>query len=141
MSADLLRRAAAKIRETAQAATPGPWDRPLNTHNKAAVTALLPDDEPSKWRDRQPPKGEGPERVVVAQVPSWSSGEHLREIGLHDLEHIALWSPDIALFLADWLDGHAREMERNWLRARGVMSVDDDGTYCQFARLILKEES
>lgn len=47
MSADLLRRAAAKLRETAEAATPGPWsvDGDIQAVKAAGGTTIAYDDE------------------------------------------------------------------------------------------------
>lgn len=82
MSADLLRRAAAKIRRNAQAATPGPWDRPL-----------------------------------------------------------ALWSPDVALLVADYLDSFNEDLADEV----AVNEGDCDCSNCVFAwklaRSILGDDS
>jgi hypothetical protein len=40
--AETLRSAAKLMREKAAAATPGPWERPLDVRNKAIVMAALP---------------------------------------------------------------------------------------------------
>lgn len=80
-------------------ATPGPWDRPLNTRFKSVVTAPLPDDEPSDWKDRIPSDGV-PERVVVAQCQVWSNGRHNRKRSGRDLELIAHAPEDLADLVA-----------------------------------------
>jgi hypothetical protein len=43
--AEILRRAAMLLRERAEAATPGPWERPLDVERACFVGAALPDDE------------------------------------------------------------------------------------------------
>ncbi len=92
MSAEVLRRAAASMRERAEAATPGPWivdvdcphivmhpDKPGFSWDGTAVTAIQEDD-----------------------------------FGLTDpadAGHIASWHPLVALAVADWLDDTARVWE------------------------------
>lgn len=94
---DELREAARLMRERAEKATPGPWDRPLNVRYKNVVTASKPDDEPRDY------VGDRPERCCVATVPTWSTGRHTRVRSGRDLEHIASWHPGVALAVADWL--------------------------------------
>lgn len=93
-----LRSAAAILRETANAATPGPWERPLNVRHKHVVTAAKPDDEQGQYLDGRP------ERVGVVQLNIWSGGAFMRERGGRDLEWIALANPALAEPLAAWLD-------------------------------------
>lgn len=97
-AADELRQAAAKVRETAAKATPGPWERPLNTRYKHIVTAAKPDDEQGQYLDGRP------ERVGVVQLNIWSDGKHYRKRGGRDLEWIALMSPALAEPLAASLE-------------------------------------
>lgn len=78
MSARTLRRAAALMRERAQAATAGPW-------------SLVP-GAANVWHFPE----EGAPAVVVKAIG--------RAVGMSDAEHIASWHPAVALAVADWLD-------------------------------------
>ena len=89
--ADLLRRAAARIRETAQAATEGPWAiwDDLSDHGYVTVG-----DAQGVLTDERPFTEEcNPVAHVYAQ---------------EDADHIALWHPGVALVVADWLDCEAQ---------------------------------
>lgn len=88
MSSDLLREAAAKMRERAEAATPGPWEA---RHGGYSWIALY-DDEDSI------PEGES--------LPSFEPGGSATPA---DAEHIASWHPAVALAVADWLERAADE--------------------------------
>jgi hypothetical protein len=79
MTAELLREAAALMRERAEAATPGPWMRA----------------EP--W-DRAVGQVDGP---WVAETTA------LGQATAANAEHIASWHPAVALAVADWLDAVA----------------------------------
>lgn len=81
MSADPLREAAAKMRERAEAATPGPW-----AYYEHSII------RPAELKD--------------GRAPSYSAAYH-RE----DAEHIASWHPTVALAVADWLDDEAEWLE------------------------------
>lgn len=83
MTADLLRRAAAKIRENAEAATPGPWftTDEGNTH-------------PGAFTD----VGSKSVRVTSDCCSYQGTSTHA------DAEHIASWHPGVALDVADLLD-------------------------------------
>lgn len=91
MTAELLRRAAAKMRENAQAATPGPW---------------LADRVHS-----------GDVLGVAVTAPSVSTADG-SVLGVTDIvvpadgHHIASWHPTIAVAVADWLDGDAAFAEQ-----------------------------
>jgi hypothetical protein len=102
--ADELRSAATLLRETASKATPGPWERPLNTRHKHIVTAAKPDDERGRYTDGRP------EKVVVALIETWSNGAHVRRRNGRDLEWIALMSPAVAEPLAAWLEEAAEDL-------------------------------
>ena len=116
--AETLSSAAKLMREMARAATPGPWERPLDTRNKDIVGAALPGDEkPRSWEDGIIPgyvtggylgrhAGQR-ERVSVVHCSTWSDGSHARERNGRDLEYIAAMSPPVALAVADWLDDEA----------------------------------
>ena len=87
MSAEILRKAAALMRERAEAATPGRWepsDRAL-THPGVGMDV---------YSDI-----EGP---VVADCCGYQGGA-----GIEDAEHIASWHPAVALAVADWLEAEA----------------------------------
>lgn len=80
MSADLLRRAAALMRERAEAATTHtPWQ-------------LLPLDD-----DYAPP-------WTVASTHPEGERTYVCQEARHAGEHIASWHPAVALAVADWLD-------------------------------------
>lgn len=85
MSAEILRRAAALMRERATAATPGPWQ----------ATEDVDTGERLVWDAR---------KTELAQVAEWSSG-------LGNPHHIASWHPAVALAVADWLERQQEHME------------------------------
>ncbi|WP_353707643.1 hypothetical protein ABRQ22_17430 [Cellulosimicrobium sp. ES-005] len=91
MTADLLRRAAAKIRETAKAA-----DR----------------EAPAPWR-ADPPYSPSPRPADTYDVLDHDSFDVANQVSITspEAEHIALWSPDVAELVADWLDDIARHWE------------------------------
>lgn len=84
------------IEARAQAATPGPWRRPLNTRYKHTVTGPLPEDEGGAWTDGIDPETGEREQCTVAMVPIWSNGRHFRQRGGRDLEYIAAMHPEVA---------------------------------------------
>lgn len=88
MSADLLRRAAALMRERAEAATPGPW-----WWNSSMEDDLHADAAGWVGHDRA---GDGFLEFVA------STANH--PDGFGDGVHIASWHPAVALAVADWLD-------------------------------------
>ena len=92
MSEDVLRRAAALMRERAQAATPGPWE-------------VAPASEPYFRQPSVLAREQGINEEWVAECKSE------RNHGREDAAHIASWSPAVALVVADWLDLIARELE------------------------------
>lgn len=90
MSAEVLREAAALMRERAEAATPGPWKQgEARSQGRAAqvlgVHSLV-------YNDRQ----------SVALIPGFKSDRK------PDAAHIASWHPDVALAVADLLDSAAK---------------------------------
>lgn len=100
MSADVLRRAAAVLRERATAATPPPWrESPVNGNRYSALVADLPH----------------PERPnVSAGGWDWDDnyggclvGESLMS---HDRAYIATVHPGVGLALADFLDWAADDV-------------------------------
>lgn len=82
MTAETLRSAAAKIRERAEAATPGPWFVPGADDEYVGPADVVGDGEPG-------------DRYIIC--------EHA---GV-DAEHIASWHPAVALAVADWLEHEA----------------------------------
>lgn len=87
MTADQLRRAAAKIRETAQAAAPGPWH--AHTTGRAGGDHWYVTDADES----------------IAYIHASDGEDEARR--QPDAEHIALWSPDVAELVASALDGSA----------------------------------
>ncbi|WP_242890168.1 hypothetical protein [Actinomadura litoris] len=113
--------AAELVRKRGTEATPGPWERPLNTRYKNSVLAAKPDNEPGRYLDGRP------ERVTVVMAQTWSSGAHMRERNGRDLEWITLMHPGLAEPLAAWLDDHADD--------HGTHDCFWDEDYCPALRL------
>lgn len=88
--AETLRRAAALMRERAEAATPGPW---LVEDDEIEFNVLVDEG--------------GPGVMYVARQFNQGHSE-----GERDAEHVASWHPDVALAVADWLDIAAIVVER-----------------------------
>jgi hypothetical protein len=117
--ADELRAAAKLMRERAEAATPGPWERPLDTRHKNFVMAALPEGEqgsyvsgtiPAEFAHHSGITGRYAgqrERVSVVSADIWSPGGFMRKRSGRDLDYIASWHPAVALAVADWLDRFA----------------------------------
>ena len=87
MSAEVLRKAAALMRERAEAASDGPWKR----FGMAGVAG-------KDWE------------VVDERRVECECGEPVALLGCatnDDAEHIASWHPAVALAVADWLDAEA----------------------------------
>lgn len=124
--ADELRTAAQQLRKRATAATPGPWQRPLNTRYKCTVTGALPEGERGQWIDGIDPATEQRERATVATIPTWSNGRHSRQRGGRDLEYIASMHPGVGVAVADWLDAAAVGYDATVKGAAGVWSDPAD---------------
>jgi len=97
MSSDLLRRAAAKLREHAEAASPGPWrthDTWLDWGGHTATVLRGAEGQPSI---------DG-----VAWLPTFADDpwDGKRNVW-NDAEYIALMHPAVALALAEWLESEA----------------------------------
>lgn len=130
---DLLRRAAKRLRERAEGATPGPWYRvgpPWNRHEPFIVAGA---EDPHVGRfvcDLDDPvelDDDAPERDLIA-----------------DAEHIALMHPPVAIALADWLESNAAWMDRaaELLPGRRSSELDrTDQAAVAVARAILREPS
>lgn len=114
-----LREAAKLMRERAESATPGPWERPLDVRNKNYVMAALPEGEQGQYKSGNIPaefaSHKGPtgryagqrERVGVVSAAIWSIGGFMRKRSGRDLDYIASMSPAVALPLADLLEREA----------------------------------
>ncbi|MBM7518296.1 hypothetical protein [Nocardioides nitrophenolicus] len=89
---DLLERAAATLRELAQAATSGPWEVIEDVHRGYPEPAR----EISVWSQPE-------DRYVTEDVTNAGSLDRWRA----NAQHIAIWSPTNALLVADWLEGEA----------------------------------
>ena len=91
MSAEVLREAAALMRERAEAATRGPW---LADPDAAYSVVMRPDRPGFNW--------DGYNVCVVLEPEEGTFRDNS--------EHIASWHPAVALAVADWLDDEADEM-------------------------------
>ena len=93
MSAELLREAAALMRQRAEAATEGPWS--LTYISEAAVPSQHAVDRHYVMGcfDGNPKNPTGP--AAMCEFPA-------------DADYIASWHPAVALAVADWLDNAAR---------------------------------
>lgn len=125
MSADVLRRAAAKMRERAEAATPGPWHvvasgMGIRTPTPAAYRFIRDDRE-----------------HTVAEA--WDS-----MTGREDAAHIASWHPAVALAVANWLDEQAGCLEEDATTFRFATPESREAMYADalaVARAYLGEPS
>jgi hypothetical protein len=148
--ADELEAAATLLRKRATEATPGPWERPLDTRDKAIVGAALPEDEePHSWRDGTIPEyfGQYPgyanryagqrERVAVAAASTRSNGRHARKRSGRDLEYIALMDPDVGLTLADLMDAFARAIR---MADEHGVAYPEPVRPLELARLLLRDK-
>lgn len=86
MSAETLRRAAAKARTLAEAATPGPWQ----VHTRGVLAPREPHD-----------LGRGPQRIAQTMMPYRLDRQTANAV------YIASMHPAVALAVADWLDRSA----------------------------------
>lgn len=100
MSAVRLRAAAARVREVAGAATPGPW-RDSTTVAGARYSALVSDVQPAGR-----PAGGGWE--ATREYGGYLVGESLVP---GDRAHIATWNPLVAVAVANWLEEEATAVD------------------------------
>jgi hypothetical protein len=104
MSAERIREAAKVLRDAAERATPGPWERTID-------------------RDKHKPNGIDvgvwSESAINYPVESVTFGN---PNDLADAAYIALMSPPVALALADWLD----DIEALWASAESMADADGD---------------
>lgn len=91
--AEELRAAAARIREVAGKATPGPW---VNYNDGDRI---IRDPDVTAAEDDSDPCGEGPPLEYVVDEPL-----SYPENG----DHIAMWDPNVALLVAEVFDKWAR---------------------------------
>lgn len=110
MSADLLRRAAAKIRENAEVATPGPWES-----RRSQQADYIGFTDTAGF-------------FAIARQSTWGTKG--------DVEHIASWHPDVALAAAKWLDMTADHMDPELTLDGGCSDCEVDGAM-EFARAYL----
>lgn len=83
MTAELLREAAAKMRERAEAATPGPWEIWEGRRDLSIESTVAEDSNGNP--------------LPIARTFPWEGARP-------DAEHIASWHPPVALAVADWMD-------------------------------------
>lgn len=121
--AETIRRAVDLMRKRAAEATPGPWSRPLNTRNKAVVTAPLPEGERGTYVGGVDRTTGERERCCVVQANTLSNGQHFRKRSGRDLEYIAALHPTVALLLADTWDAIADDMGDEEVTERGAAGV------------------
>lgn len=100
MSADVLTRAAAVLRERAKVATPGPW----GVVNGTTVAQNARQVEPGRGRYTQ----------KIAEPNPWDyddapDDDYAQERAEFDAVYIAMMHPLVTLALADWLDREADE--------------------------------
>lgn len=127
MTAELLRRAATKLREHGEAATPGPWNRPAQSSDGQNVVL-----------SRGPASGEkeaGRHKAVHITVDThdgnWNMNLRRQDA---DAAYITLMHPPVALALADVLDGIAT------FAAANPDLPGPQGRVLVLARAILREE-
>jgi hypothetical protein len=98
---ETLRAAAARIREVAQAATPGPW---VSLDNGDRIIRDAEQPMQSYFVDGSRVTEEGPPEYVVDEPLHTNPANG---------EHIALWHPLVAEAAAELLDSVAQDMEDN----------------------------
>jgi hypothetical protein len=118
-----LREAAKLMRERAEAGTPGPWERPLDTRHKNFVMAALPEGEqgshtdgmiPAEFSSHKGPTGRYAgqrERVGIVSAAIWSIGGFVRKRSGRDLDYIASMHPTVTLAIAKLLEARAAEYD------------------------------
>lgn len=102
-SAELLRRAAAKIRHVANAATYGPWIH--NADDDAQVTF--------------PGRSNSRENLHPRTVASQGFDGGINSPA--DVDHIAMWHPGVAVLVAAWLEQSAFTWDASQEAATGPM--------------------
>ncbi len=128
MSADLLRRAATRLRESAIAATPGPWAVERRGGEPFTEFAL-------RSRAEFQFAYEAEITAVLTPDDEWP-----------DLDYFALMHPPVALALADWLDFAARAsseraaIEKQIGMQPGDLTSREEESALAVARAVLRED-
>lgn len=97
----LLREAASKMRELAQAATPGPWRALCDGYGDTSGGTAEHERRDLLWVRH----GDTNVGDVVSTYGNWNARSEA------DVLHIAAWHPEVALAVADWLDHAAARAE------------------------------
>lgn len=90
----LLREAASKMRELAEAATPGPWRALCDGYGDTSGGTAEHERRDLLWVRH----GDTNVGDVVSTYGNWNARSEA------DVLHIAAWHPAVALAVADWLD-------------------------------------
>ena len=108
-----LRTAAARMRELAEKATPGPWLARVEPGNHdlhvAPRMSVQHQESERSWVNIA--------SGVSDETGGWNAEDWLLQ---GDAEHIASWHPAVVLAVADWLEGQARDYE-NYAAATSVL--------------------
>jgi hypothetical protein len=136
MSAEVLREAAALMRERAEAATPGPWSA-ADEHG-----LLGPDASPAWCVSNMRPgyKSMSPTEGYIGDVAETSLG-FPEQRDRDNAEHIASWHPAVALAVADWLEFYAFTFESREAAKGDVPSVAVNPFALAVARAYLGSDS
>lgn len=112
--AETIRRAAALMRQRAEAATPGPW----SAHRYWVFDQEI-------WRINTPPVGG--ECIEVVGGFAEKGGVHAQS----DAEHIASWHPIVVLAVADLFNALAHDMEFFGAASspKGLLVLDGEGGF------------
>lgn len=120
MSAETLRRAAALMRERAEAASPGPW----MVDEDAPHIVLKPDKPGFSW-----------DGTIIATVP-----EDFGLVDYADAEHIASATPEFVRAVGAWLAHYAAQVDESADRAP-FGALAEDTLVADVARTYLGESS
>lgn len=134
MSADLLRRAAAKLREHATIATTSTPEEPWTAYRRDDAGRHVVAVE-LRWRD-EGDEMPGGYRVADMSLPAPAEGWPLGQ-AVVDSQYIVLMHPPVALALAAWLEDEAEMFD--WFGSEGVPFEDDFKQAPAVARAILRE--
>lgn len=133
MSADLLRRAAAKLREQATIATTSTPEEPWTAYRRDDVDRHVVAVE-LRWRD-EGDEMPGGYKVADMSLPAPAEGWPLGQ-AVVDSQYIALMHPPVALALADVLDHLAVAIDGT---VGDAAAADIFGRELTLARAILRE--
>lgn len=117
MSAALLREAAAKMLEQAEAATPGPWivsdcEGELQVWPES-LCEVAEDRQGDRYVSRTPRSWPTEALIVEHDLETWDEGEDSQEDTIRaTARHIAAWHPQVAITMATWLTALAEEWDR-----------------------------